>query len=59
MVLVFCEAGPRCVSALGGMAVLSCGFGVVWKVWWLLIWYGDGLRCTSTVVLVRGPIQCA
>ena len=34
-------------SALGEMPVLSCGVGVVWKVWLLLIWYGDGLRCTS------------
>ena len=47
VVLVLFGTVPPCVSALGGMAVLSCGVGVVRKVWLLLIWYGDGLRCTS------------
>ena len=31
VVLVFCEAGPRCVSAWGGTAFVWSGFGLTWK----------------------------
>ena len=46
VVLVFCEAGPRCVSAWGGTAFVWSGFGLTWK------W---ALRCACLVVV---PVLC-
>ena len=53
VVLVFCEAGPRCVSAWGGTAYVWSGVGLTWK--WALccaclvvvpvLWHGVGLPC--------------